>query len=156
MIIRAANSLDMTAVGIFGARLLALHHEIDPKRFVGGSAKTPETYSRYLGEKLSENNSVILVASEEGMIAGYVWGGIEGSDYMALRGPAGVVYDLFVDDAHRRQGVGRNLLEAAVQWLKEHGAQQVLLSTAYKNDDAQRLFVSAGFRSTMVELTRDM
>ncbi len=75
---------------------------------------------------------------------------------MALRGPAGVMYDIVVDPAHRRQGVGRLLLEATIDALKARGAPRVVLSTAEKNHAAQRLFDRAGFRRTMIEMTREL
>jgi ribosomal protein S18 acetylase RimI-like enzyme len=89
-------------------------------------------------------------------VLGYTYAGVEGNDYMALRGPAGVVYDIVVDPAHRRQGVGRLLLEATMKALKARGAPRVVLSTAERNTEAQRLFDRAGFRRTMIEMTREL
>ena len=40
--------------------------------------------------------------------------------------------------------------------LAARGAPRVVLSTAEKNQVAQRLFEAAGFRRTMVELTREL
>ena len=53
-------------------------------------------------------------------------------------------------------GVGRLLLDAAITALAERGAPRVLLSTAERNDAAQRLFERAGFRRTMIEMTREI
>jgi ribosomal protein S18 acetylase RimI-like enzyme len=75
---------------------------------------------------------------------------------MSLRGPAGVLYDIVVDPAHRRGGIGRALLDATVASLKTRGAPMVVLSTAERNEPAQRLFGSAGFRRTMIEMTREL
>jgi ribosomal protein S18 acetylase RimI-like enzyme len=75
---------------------------------------------------------------------------------MALRGPAGVLYDIVVDPERRRHGVGRMLLDATVALLQSLGASQVVLSTAERNERAQRLFARAGFRRTMVEMARDL
>jgi GNAT superfamily N-acetyltransferase len=47
---------------------------------------------------------------------------IEGHDFMALRGPAGVLYDLVVDPAHRGQGIGRLLLDATLAALRARDA----------------------------------
>jgi ribosomal protein S18 acetylase RimI-like enzyme len=47
------------------------------------------------------------------------------------------------------------LLDATVALLKSLGAPQLVLWTAEGNEAAQRLFTSAGFRRTMVEMTRD-
>jgi len=40
-------------------------------------------------------------------------------------------------------------------WLEARGAPRVVLSTAAGNEAAQRLFAGAGFRRTMVEMTRE-
>ena len=91
----------------------------------------------------------------DGAVVGYVYAGVEGMDWMSLRGPAGVVHDLVVDPAHRRQGIGGMLLAATLKALQAKGAKQVVLSTAEANEPAQRLFAAAGFRRTMVEMTRE-
>jgi ribosomal protein S18 acetylase RimI-like enzyme len=75
---------------------------------------------------------------------------------MALRGPAGAIYDILVDPAHRRNGIGRLLLDATIAELKKLGAPRVVLSTAEQNQEAQRLFERAGFRRTMIEMTREL
>jgi ribosomal protein S18 acetylase RimI-like enzyme len=89
-------------------------------------------------------------------VIGYTYAGVESNDYMALRGPAGVVYDIVVDPASRKQGVGRMLLDATLEALKARGAPRVVLSTAERNVSAQRLFDRAGFRRTMIEMTREL
>ena len=89
-------------------------------------------------------------------MVGYSYAGVEGNDYMALRGPAGVVYDIVVDPGHRQQGIGRMLLDATLDALKARGAPRAILSTADKNEAAQHLFDRAGFRRTMIEMTREL
>jgi len=50
---------------------------------------------------------------------------------------------------------GRALLDATLEALKAKGAPRVVLSTAERNESAQRLFARAGFRRTMIEMTRE-
>jgi ribosomal protein S18 acetylase RimI-like enzyme len=154
--IRRAAPADMAAVGRLGALLVRLHHEFDAARFIAASPGTPKGYASYLGSQLEESDVVILVAELDGDVIGYTYAGVEGWDYMALRGPAGVLYDIVVDPARRSQGVGRQLLEATLALLAERGAPRVVLSTAEQNEPAQRLFASAGFRRTMIEMTREL
>jgi ribosomal protein S18 acetylase RimI-like enzyme len=99
---------------------------------------------------------VVLVAEREGEVVGYAYAGMEGNDYMALRGPAGALYDLVVDPAHRRQRVGTALLDAALAALSKLGAPRVVLFTAEKNHGAQAMFEGAHFRRTMIEMTREL
>ncbi len=87
---------------------------------------------------------------------GYTYAGVEDTDYMSLRGPAGVLYDIVVDPVYRRQGVGRMLLDATINALKAKGAPRVVLATAERNIPAQRLFDRSGFRRTMIEMTREL
>jgi ribosomal protein S18 acetylase RimI-like enzyme len=47
-------------------------------------------------------------------------------------------------------------MEAAFDWLRAHGAPRVVLWTAAENEPAQHLFQRLGFRSTMIEMTREM
>jgi ribosomal protein S18 acetylase RimI-like enzyme len=153
--VRPAAPADLPAIGRLGALLVRLHHEFDADRFIAATPKTEQGYASYLGSQLADPNVVLLVAERDGEVLGYTYAGLEGWDYMALRGPAGALYDIVVDPAHRGRGVGRMLLDATLAVLKERGAPRVVLSTAEQNETAQRLFARAGFRRTMIEMTRE-
>ena len=154
--IRKAANTDLPHLGRLGALLVQEHHDFDRRRFLAAKNRTPQDYAWFLGTRLDDRNAVILVAETKGETIGYVYGEIEGYDYMSLRGPAGVVNDLIVDPAYRSQGVGRLLLETIISCLKSRGVPRVVLSTATKNESAQRLFERSGFRPTMIEMTRDL
>jgi ribosomal protein S18 acetylase RimI-like enzyme len=132
------------------------HHDYDPRRFIAATSGTEEGYGSFLGTQIDEPDAVVLVAESGGQVLGYSYAGMEGMDWMSLRGPAGVLQDLVVDPGHRQQGVGRQLLDATLALLKQMGARQFVLHTADLNEPAQRLFAAAGFRRTMVEMTREM
>jgi ribosomal protein S18 acetylase RimI-like enzyme len=155
LVIRPAKPADVPAIGRLGALLVRTHHDFDPQRFIPASERTAEGYGSYLGSQLRKSDVIVLVAEENGELLGYTYAGLEGFDYMALRGPAGVLYDIVVDPAHRGRGVGRLLLDATLAALTAKGAPRVVLSTAERNAPAQRLFARAGFRRTMVEMTRE-
>jgi ribosomal protein S18 acetylase RimI-like enzyme len=154
--VRPAKAADLPALGELGAQLVIEHHEFDPQRFLAPRPNMAQLYGDFLGRQMALPDKTVLAAERDGAVAGYVYAGLEGPDFMALRGPAGVVYDLAVDAAFRRQGIGRMLLEAALHWVAERGAERAVLSTADKNAGAQRLFAQAGFRRTMIEMTREL
>lgn len=143
-------------IGRLGALLVRTHHDFDAKRFIAATSQTERGYGSFLGTQMKEANIVVLVAEQDGEVIGYTYAGLEGHDYMSLRGPAGVLYDIIVDPAHRGHGVGRMLLDATVAALEAKGAPRVVLSTAERNEAAQRLFARAGFRRTMIEMTREV
>jgi ribosomal protein S18 acetylase RimI-like enzyme len=155
IVIRNATSADVPVIGRLGALLVRTHHDFDAKRFIPATERTADGYGSYLGSQLRNSDVIVLVAEEQGDVVGYTYAGMEGYDYMALRGPAGVLYDIVVDPSHRGHGVGRRLLDATLAALAAKGAPRVVLSTAERNEPAQRLFARAGFRRTMIEMTRE-
>lgn len=154
--VRTAGREDEQVLGRLGAMLVAEHHEFDPRRFIAPIPDLAPRYGQFLLSQVEREGMLVLVAEREGEVVGYAYAGMEGNDYMALRGPAGVLYDLVVDPAHRRQGIGSALMDAALDRLRELGAPRVLLFTADKNHGAQALFDRAGFRRTMIEMTREL
>jgi ribosomal protein S18 acetylase RimI-like enzyme len=154
--IRPATAADVPVMGRLGALLVSTHHDFDPKRFIAATPQTADAYGSFLGSQIGEPTIVLFVAQKDSEVVGYTYAGVEGRDYMSLRGPAGVLYDIVVDASHRGQGIGRALLDATLDALKRLGARQVVLSTAEQNEPAQHLFARAGFRRTMIEMTREL
>ena len=155
-VVRRATRADLPSVGRLGALLVGEHYDFDPQRFLAAKPGTPEGYASFISTQLEDTDAAVLVAEDEGDVIGYAYAAVEGYDYMSLRGPAGVLHDIIVDPGHRGRGVGRLLLEAALEFFRSRGAPRVVLSTAERNEAAQHLFASAGFRRTMIEMTREL
>jgi ribosomal protein S18 acetylase RimI-like enzyme len=156
VVVRPATRADLPRLGRLGALLVQVHHDFDPERFLPARDRTPADYASFLVSQMSDPDVAVLVADVRGDVIGYAYAAVEGFDYMALRGPAGVLHDIVVEPEHRGRGVGRRLLRAALAFLQARGAPRVVLSTAERNGAAHRLFASAGFRRTMVEMTREL
>lgn len=156
LIVRPAAPTDLPAIGRLGALLVRLHHDFDPKRFIAATPHTEQGYASFLESQLEEPNIIILVAESDGEVVGYSYSGVEGPDYMSLRGPAGVLHDIVIDPNHRGHGVGRTLLDATLAALEARGVPRVVLYAAERNESALRLFARAGFRRTMIEMTREL
>jgi ribosomal protein S18 acetylase RimI-like enzyme len=154
--VRTAVAADAAALGRLGALLVAQHHEFDPQRFIAPIPDLAERYGSFLVSQIERPDMIVLVAERDQAVVGYAYAGMEGNDYMALRGPAGVLYDLVVDPDHRREGVGTRLMDAALANLRSLGAPRVVLFTAEKNHVAQGMFRGAQFRRTMIEMTREL
>lgn len=156
IIIRPPTTGDFPILGRLGALLVRLHHEFDRERFIAATPQTEDLYASFLESQIDDPRIVILVAELDGKVVGYTYAGVEGTDYMSLRGPAGVVHDILVDPAYRRLGVGMMLLDATLSALRARGSKRVVLSTAERNEEAQHLFARAGFRRTMIEMTKEL
>ena len=156
IVVRPATSVDLPAIGRLGALLVKTHHDFDAKRFMAPTRETASGYASFLASQLDQPDVVMLVAAEDEQVIGYTYAAVEGPDWMSLRGEAGVLHDIVIGPEGRGRGAGRMLLDATVAALQARGATQVVLSAAQRNTAAQRLFASAGFRPTMIEMTRDL
>jgi len=153
--IRPAKRSDLEALGRYGAALMRQHHAADPERFI--QTEHPEQgYGRFLVSQISNPESLVMVAENEGQVVGYVYADVEGTSWMDLRGPAGVIHDIYVDESARQRGAGRALMRAAIDWVRAHGRNQIVLLTKTKNEHAQALFSAMGFRPSMIEMTLDL
>ena len=156
MNIRPAQQSDREPLGRLGAMLMTLHYNFDRQRFLAPHKGVEQGYGSFLSGMIDSEDSVVLVAEDEGAIIGYVFAALEPLSWKELRGPAGFIHDVAVVDESRRHGVATALLEAAMAWLRDHGAPRVLLGTASANTKAHALFRKLGFRDTMIEMTKEL
>lgn len=71
-------------------------------------------------------------------------------------GPCALIEELVVDQAVRRQGIGRALIQAAVDWAVAQGCSEVELSTEPDNFKAQTFYRRLGFESTALLLEYEL
>jgi ribosomal protein S18 acetylase RimI-like enzyme len=155
MTVRLATPADQDVLGRFGGALLRQHHAADERRFIQVDHPEPG-YGRFLVSQITNPDALVLAAENEGKVVGYVYASIESTNWMELRGPAGVIQDIYVDESARHLGAGRELLHAAIDWVRTKGRTQVVLLTKTKNEHAHHLFAALGFRPTMIEMTLDL
>ncbi len=102
---------------------------------------------RFIKTRLENNESVIFVAfaNESGneMAVGFTQLYPKYSSARAVKN--WILNDLYVDEDHRKQGVGRRLIQAAMDFAKNDDATFVQLETAVDNYTAQRLYEAIGF-----------
>ncbi len=154
LVIRPADPGDLPTLGRLGALLIRVHHAFDERRFLAPGPHSEEGYGRFLAAQQGDDVAV-LVAERDGRVVGYVYAGIEPRSWKELRDVAGFIHDVVVDEGARGVGIGTRLLETAAEWLVARGVPRVMLWTAARNTDAQRLFERLGFRCTMIEMTRE-
>ena len=97
----------------------------------------------WLKENIEQERSAIFVADSGGTLLGFTQlypalCSVDLVDYFVL-------YDLFVVEAARRQGIARALMNAASDWAKAHGAARLDLETARDNIPGQALYKDLGY-----------
>jgi GNAT superfamily N-acetyltransferase len=154
--VRLATDADLPAVGQLGALLLRVHYAFDRDRFMRPGTGAEEGYAWFLGTQLTDKDALVLVAEREGRIIGYLYAAIEPRNWKELRDEAAFVHDILVAEGHRKSGIAQALMEASLVWARSRGVPRLMLWTATPNERARRLFERLGFRSTMVEMTKEL
>jgi ribosomal protein S18 acetylase RimI-like enzyme len=161
VILRPAREDDRADLGRMAGALVRMHHAFDPQRFLlienrpnGGTLE--EGYGGWLVRESGNPRAIVVVAIREEKIVGYAYATLQDRDWMLLLDACGALQDIWVDEPARRAGVAKMLMEDVCRRFAEMGTPRVVLSTAAKNEGAQKFFEAMGFRRTMIEMTREL
>jgi ribosomal-protein-alanine N-acetyltransferase len=113
----------------------------------------------YLAQHLGDDGFVVI--EHEGRVVGYTVIGVKIPSFLArlerrtralLTGqepeeppPVGHILNIAVDPAYRRKGLGKRLLEYALDYCRQLGAERVELEVRTGNDAAIALYRKYGF-----------
>ena len=97
----------------------------------------------WLAENLERGRSTLFAADNGSQLLGFTQlypalCSVDLVDYFVL-------YDLYVIEAARRQGIARALMNAASDWAKVQGAARLDLETARDNAPGQALYRDLGY-----------
>ncbi|MFM2392465.1 MAG: hypothetical protein RLZZ546_442 [Bacteroidota bacterium] len=96
----------------------------------------------FLEERLAKQESIILVAFNEGIAVGFTQ--LYPSFSSVSMKPLYILNDLYVIEEKRGQGIGENLLDAAEKMGRELAWKGMVLETAHDNP-AQKLYERKGW-----------
>jgi GNAT superfamily N-acetyltransferase len=95
----------------------------------------------------------LLMAEDDGTVVGYT--GCGASRDVDVGDDVGEVRSLFVSPSHWRAGVGRALMDAALDDLRERGHSTATVWSFSANDRANRFYESCGFEPDGAERTEE-
>ena len=95
----------------------------------------------------------LLVARREGRVVGFVMFTVEHGRYEQDVTP-GLVENLYVEPAARRDGVGSALLRAAEKRLVADGATVLRLEAMAENESARQFYAAHGYTPHRLELEK--
>ena len=82
-----------------------------------------------------------------GFLVHEIDGGISGFSIAGIAQSTAYLQRIAVDPAHGRQGIGRSLIRATIDWARRRGARTILLNTQLDNHGAARLYARERFVS---------
>jgi ribosomal protein S18 acetylase RimI-like enzyme len=152
--VRTAKQGDLDTMAAMAADLVRFHHDIDGDRFLLPD-RVQEGYRWWFGKELENADAILLVAEIADVVVGYVYGRIEERDFNMLLSRHAALHDVFLGEGARGTGAAEAMLTRFLEIAKERGVPRTVLHTATSNHRAQALFRRLGFRSTMIEMTRE-
>jgi ribosomal protein S18 acetylase RimI-like enzyme len=105
-------------------------------------------------EKLSkrETDKIFVAEDETHAFLGYLWVG-EGNNVMTgLK--HGYIYDIFVKEEFRGEGIGRMLLDKAESYCREKRYSRILLMVSVGNQVAISLYDNMGFKAEQTYMAK--
>jgi ribosomal protein S18 acetylase RimI-like enzyme len=95
---------------------------------------------RHIEEDVAANPAGIFVAESDAVLVGYV------TTRLDRETGKGRIPNLAVDRSLRGQGLGRQLIERALEYFREQGMSYAMIETMAQNEIGQHLYPSCGFQ----------
>jgi dTDP-4-amino-4,6-dideoxy-D-galactose acyltransferase len=109
--------------------------------------RAEDLYSTWITlEVQGRAQNVLVAASATNQPLGYISCHLDSARHEGQIGLVGVSPEV------RGRGIGKNLVQAAIDWFKTQGAQKVTVVTQGRNQAAQRLYQQCGFLSRDLQL----
>ncbi|MFA4985489.1 MAG: GNAT family N-acetyltransferase [Candidatus Brocadiia bacterium] len=89
-------------------------------------------------------------------VVGFLHGIFKESPKVVVPRKSGYITDAAVMESHRRGGLGKRLLAAAEKWYSLHGADDIYLAAAVRNDIGLGFWTSQGFESITVSMWKPL
>jgi GNAT superfamily N-acetyltransferase len=96
--------------------------------------------------------SIVVVAVDAGEYAGFVAGRTRNLPPYFGTGQVGAISEVFVAERWRKAGIGRQLVQRAVDWYQEQGVSRVELQVVAGNPQAVAFYERLGWRQELVQM----
>lgn len=140
--IRSYQPADMEvikAITIEGFNGVSVDHGIEQKFGVIAGRDWRWRKTRHIDDDVTANAAGIFVAEAEGAVVGYI------STTVDLAASKGRIPNLAVDAAARGQGIGRALINHALESFRQAGLELAVIETMASNPAGQSLYPACGF-----------
>lgn len=149
---RAASHSDI-------GKLVMLWQNIDtlgePRPFGGDTIDKPVQAKTIIEHNLKSTSATILVCTVKNHIIATIAGHL--FDKAAVyHSPVGVIYSLWVDQEHRKQGIARALLQRLEDALKKMGAKALQVGWDTPNIEAAKWWQAQGYKPYEVIASKNL
>lgn len=146
--IREASEGDVNSIAVMIARLKTLNEELDPSFRVREDLL--EAAKEYARSSIDSSNVLLLVADVGGEVVGFIRVELVDRIFYEPRIKA-LITDLYVKPEYRRRGVGKLLVEAAIEEAMRRGAGLISAVFPEGNVIAKSFYQNLGFKPFQLE-----
>lgn len=104
---------------------------------------SPEQIEENLREMADSDAYQVLLAEDEGQVLGLL--SLSFRHTLFHPAPSALIDELVVEQSHRRQGVGQQLMAEAIERCRAAGCCEIEVSTEQSNEAAQEFYRRHGF-----------
>ncbi len=150
--VREAETRDLDRIAALWTAITAHHEQLDPlftmRRDAGDELR------QLLAALHRDRDAAIFVYDEQGNLPGMCIVRVDRSPPILEEVERAEITDLGVRQDRRRAGIGRELVDAALGWIRDCGVERVEVQVAHGNQEGQAFWRSLGFGQLMDVLHR--
>jgi ribosomal protein S18 acetylase RimI-like enzyme len=143
--IRKARIKDIDVICPLYIEFLEHHGQVDPMLKIVKNSKAEAI--KYLRKTIYGRETTFLLAEKNGLIVGFVGAGVSKIPSIYRHRDFGVIFDLFVSKDFRRQGIGREMVNAAFAWFKKKKIKRIEVGISAENAVAVKAWDKLGFQN---------
>ncbi len=137
---------------------LALEHYVESREQAGDShqqarARAERSMATYFPDGHPLEGHFVYDVEADGRPVGALW---IGPHPQVPDGKSWWVYDIAIDEEHRRKGYGRAAMLLAEDEVRKLGGTNLGLNVFGFNSEARRLYESLGFETVSLQLRKDL
>lgn len=130
---KRASAEDVEAIAVMAVKMWTSH--------------TVEELAEGFAEAVNDPDSAVFIMTDDDKAVGFAQCGLR-HDYVegTQSSPVGYLEGIFVEEAYRKQGYAKQLLERCEEWAKEKGCSEFASDCEIDNEVSRQFHHGAGFR----------
>lgn len=112
--------------------------------------------TKYFKERLTKNNSCVLLAMLKKQTVGYLCGSLLKKEAYRHTPPMAKLENIFVLDKYRSQGVGGKLYQEFENWCRAKKVKKIKVNAYAKNKRALKFYKANKFKELSTTLEADL
>lgn len=155
MEIVTAKEHHISEIGRLWLEFMRFSQDTDPI-FTPQDGTIPIFIDEYLRPAMEAENSLVLVALDEGKVVGYSYSLINKPSNLEKREKYGCVHDVFITREYRRKGIGEMMFNEIMNWFQSNDVHRVELDVIAQNQVASSFWEKHGFTDFKRTLFRNI